>query len=383
MGFLVRMGIIKKRKKDEKKVVAKVKAQKSEAARERWAKLRAESGLSAAANDLRKQPMLVQMAMEAKRRSAHARNVLNRSGSSVSASMSKWINEGRGEKEDEEEDLLPEAPPGKIAVGAAKLLIRFSPVFLFVFLAIPIAITSLTASYGFTLDSTMDAFNIRDHPAAESFTTFVNARDRSRDQRDVNHYVTPDCVPDTPAAAARRKLMEMDDETQMHAHAMPDADFAKLYANATDEEHLSSRKAGRGLLQASDDYTLSFCDRMRVYLFYSSRDGTTLLNENSLLDIKAADGIIRAHPKYEILPWTTPTGDVQCIPRTARVVFFPDYSNGLPVFNASATRRASTFTPRARTRLETRRPRTLRNLMADDNYIMDNGYAAVSPSRCC
>ena len=140
---LVRMGIIKKRKKDEKKVVAKVKAQKSGGAR-RWAKLRAESGLSAAANDLRKQPMLVQMAMEAKRRSAHARNVLNRSGSSVSASMSKWINEGRGEKEDEEEDLLPEAPPGKIAVrrGGAKLLIRFSPVFLFVFLAIPIAITS-------------------------------------------------------------------------------------------------------------------------------------------------------------------------------------------------------------------------------------------------
>ena len=386
MGFLVRMGIIKKRKKDEKKVVAKVKAQKSEAARERWAKLRAESGLSAAANDLRKQPMLVQMAMEAKRRSAHARNVLNRSGSSVSASMSKWINEGRGEKEDEEEDLLPEAPPGKIAVGAAKLLIRFSPVFLFVFLAIPIAITSLTASYGFTLDSTMDAFNIRDHPAAESFTTFVNARDRSRDQRDVNHYVTPDCVPDTPVAAARRKLMEMDDETQMHAHAMPDADFAKLYANATDEEHLSSRKAGRGLLQASDDYTLSFCDRMRVYLFYSSRDGTTLLNENSLLDIKAADDIIRAHPKYErfCAKWTTPTGDVQCIPpHSLASYFFPEYSNGLPVFNGLGDpSSASTFDPTGANAGSKQDGRVLlRNLMADDNYIMDNGYAAVSPEQ--
>ena len=194
----------------------------------------------------------------------------------------------------EEDDLLPESPPGKFAVGASRLLIRFSPVFLFVFLAIPIAITSLTVPYGFTLDSTMDAFNIRDHPAAESFTTFVNARDRAREQRDVNHYVTPDCVPDTPAAAARRKLMEIDDETQMHAHAMPDADFAKLYANATDEEALSgSRKPGRGLLQVSGEYTLSFCDRMRVYLFYSSRDGTTLLNTDSLLDIKAADDIIR------------------------------------------------------------------------------------------
>ena len=129
--------------------------------------------------------------------------------------------------------------------------------------------------------------------------------------------------------------MEMDDETQMHAHAMPDADFAKLYANATDEEHLSSRKAGRGLLQASDDYTLSFCDRMRVYLFYSSRDGTTLLNENSLLDIKAADDIIRAHPKYEILREVDHAHrDVQCIPpHSLASYFFPEYSNGLPVFN--------------------------------------------------
>ena len=96
-----------------RKGYAKVKAQKSEAARRAVAKLRRERVCPPRAVDLRKQPMLVQMAMEAKRRSAHARNVLNRSGSSVSASMSKWINEGRGEKEDEEEDLLPEAPENR------------------------------------------------------------------------------------------------------------------------------------------------------------------------------------------------------------------------------------------------------------------------------
>jgi hypothetical protein len=301
--------------------------------------------------------------------------------------MNNWINEGRGENDVEEDDLLPESPPGKFAVGASRLLIRFSPVFLFVFLAIPIAITSLTVPYGFTLDSTMDAFNIRDHPAAESFTTFVNARDRAREQRDVNHYVTPDCVPDTPAAAARRKLMEIDDETQMHAHAMPDADFAKLYANATDEEALSgSRKPGRRLLQVSDEYTLSFCDRMRVYLFYSSRDGTTLLNTDSLLDIKAADDIIRSHPKYEnfCAKWTTPNGDVQCIPpHSLASYFFPEYSNGLPVFNGlgdpSST---STFDPTGASAGSKQDGRVLlRNLMASDNYMLDNGYAAVSPEQ--
>ena len=90
------MGILKKRKQEVKKVVENSTKEKSEAARERWARLRAESGLSSAADALRKQPMLVQMAMEAKRRSEHARNVLTLGGKKVGASMNTWINEGRG-----------------------------------------------------------------------------------------------------------------------------------------------------------------------------------------------------------------------------------------------------------------------------------------------
>jgi hypothetical protein len=53
---------------------------------------------------------------------------------------------------------------------------------LFVFLAIPLAISFLGISQGFTLDTTMDAFTIRDHPAAEDFQTLVNARDLAKEQ---------------------------------------------------------------------------------------------------------------------------------------------------------------------------------------------------------
>jgi hypothetical protein len=48
----------------------------------------------------------------------------------------------------------------------ARALIRFSPFFFIIFMAIPIAFAGVAASGGFELDTTMDAFTIRDHPAA-------------------------------------------------------------------------------------------------------------------------------------------------------------------------------------------------------------------------
>ena len=330
MEFLIRVGILKRKKVETVVQKEKPSAQKSESARNRWAKLRAESGLSEAVDKLNKQPMFVKMALEAKRKSEAAALVLARQGAKVST----WLDEGKNAGKDDDDDL-PEIPPGRWSLAFARFFIRFSPLFFVIFLAMPIAVSSLTASYGFFLDSSMDAFNIRDHPAAEDFTTFVNARDRSKEQRELEHYVTPDCVPDTSAtSAARRKLLDSEDETQMHMRSYLSDGAARVHANSTREMHENTH--GRKLLQATGQYEPQFCDRMRLNLFYKTRDGSTLLTWQNLLDMRAADALITGHPKYEAMcaKWSTPAGALECIPpHSLASYFFPEYSDGLPVFN--------------------------------------------------
>jgi hypothetical protein len=72
---------------------------------------------------------------------------------------------------------------------------------------IPIGLSGMTASYGFSLDTSFDAFTIRDHPAAEMFNTFVSARDLSRQQDKVQ--LATHCSPRHPTHS-EPSLLESD-----------------------------------------------------------------------------------------------------------------------------------------------------------------------------
>ena len=146
-------------------------------------------------------------------------------------------------------------------VNFAKLMIRISPVMLALFLIVPIGISGYASIYDFELDSTMDAFSIRDHPAAEDFSTFVNARDLARAQKEQEWYVTGNCTADDPQLAYRRKLLGGVDEGF-------DGNTRFL---SSEPDH----REGRSLQQAdqAETWELQFCDRMRFYLTYVAREG--------------------------------------------------------------------------------------------------------------
>ena len=182
--FLVRVGLKKKKEKKKPVETGKPTGEKSAGAKNRWAKLRADAGLSDAVNTLHKQPMMVKMALEVRRKADAATAAMSQGGKRLGS----WLDEGKNGA-DQDDDDLEEVPPGRVSLFLARCFIRASPLFFVIFLAIPIGISTLTVPYGFLMDSSMDAFNIRDHPAAEDFTTFVNARDRSKEQRELGHYV--------------------------------------------------------------------------------------------------------------------------------------------------------------------------------------------------
>ena len=105
----------------------------------------------------------------------------------------RWA--GGGSPEDDMDDDEEVEPP-RWAMLLARLMVRFSPIFFVIFMAIPIGLSGMTASYGFSLDTSFDAFTIRDHPAAEMFNTFVSARDLSRQQDKVR--LATHCSPRHP-----------------------------------------------------------------------------------------------------------------------------------------------------------------------------------------
>jgi hypothetical protein len=138
------------------------------------------------------------------------------------------------------------------------------------------------------------------------------------------------------AASATRKLLDVDDETQMHQRSLvPDAYVSRHvgdgYVNVThaddhgDVENVGPKRTGRSLLQLGSTYEALFCDRMRLNLFYKSRSGN-LLTPASLLDMRAADKLLTSHPKYDKLcaKWTTPSG------ATVRIGPFPNTNTVCP-----------------------------------------------------
>ena len=138
------------------------------------------------------------------------------------------------------------------------------------------------------------------------------------------------------AASATRKLLDVDDETQMNQRSLvPDAYVSRHvgdgYVNVThdddhgDVENVGPKRTGRSLLQLGSTYEALFCDRMRLNLFYKSRSGN-LLTPASLIDMRAADKLLTSHPTYDKLcaKWTTPSG------ATVRIGPFPNTNTVCP-----------------------------------------------------
>lgn len=308
---LIRMGIIKRR--DPQEVKLELARQN---ARENWAKLRAGAGLSDAVRKMQENSAFVQAVLDVRR-------------VGIAKKLSNWFSSTGADADEEEEDQLPDSPPSARMVNFAKLMIRISPVMLAIFLIIPIGISGYASIYGFELDSTMDAFSIRDHPAAEDFNTFVNARDLARAQKEQEWYVTGNCTADNPQLAYRRKLLAGVDEG-FDGDFDPNARFPSIEPD---------RREGRSLQQADETETweLQFCDRMRFYLTYAAREGVSILSDEALRDVQAADNIVKSHPKYEryCSKWkSSVTGDLSCVPPTGlSSLFYPTYSNGAPLFD--------------------------------------------------
>ena len=162
-------------------------------------KLRAGAGLSDAVRKMQENSAFVQAVLDVRR-------------VGITKKLTDWFSSTAAVADEEEEDQLPDSPPSARMVNFAKLMIRISPVMLALFLIVPIGISGYANIYGFELDSTMDAFSIRDHPAAEDFSTFVNARDLARAQKEQEWYVTGNCTADDPQLAYRRKLLGGVDE---------------------------------------------------------------------------------------------------------------------------------------------------------------------------
>lgn len=304
---LIRMGIKKRRDPHE----AKLELARQNA-RENWAKLRAGAGLSDAVRKMQENSAFVQAVLDVRR-------------VGITKKLTDWFSSTAAVADEEEEDQLPDSPPSARMVNFAKLMIRISPVMLALFLIIPIGISGYASIYGFELDSTMDAFSIRDHPAAEDFSTFVNARDLARAQKEQEWYVTGNCTADDTQLAYRRKLLGGVDEGF-------DGNTRFL---SSEPDH----REGRSLQQAdqAETWELQFCDRMRFYLTYVAREGVSILSDEALRDVLAADNIVKSHPKYEryCSEWkSSVTGDLSCVPPTGlSSLFYPTYSNGVPLFD--------------------------------------------------
>ena len=207
-----------------------------------------------------------------------------------------------------DDEELEEAEPSAFSVSVARLLIKFSPFFFVLFLAIPIAFAGAAAAGGFELDTTMDAFTIRDHPAAEMFTTYLNARDLSREQEQENYYVqksscsssdsygggggggggnSPGAGGNMSSPSGRRHLVSMSSADSGFGDDDFNNDFGDKFNSFGDSfddlndndvvdsfGHLTGRGRGRRLSQASSstperwDYSGGVCNRMRFYLTF-------------------------------------------------------------------------------------------------------------------